>query len=326
MKILITGGAGFIGSHLANTLDALEHEVIVLDNLTGGFPENLNCPGPRLVVGDIRDVSLVDGLFESYKFDVVYHLAAYAAEGLSHWIRRFNYDNNVVGSMNIINASIKHKIKHFIFTSSMAVYGDKRPPFRESDDTSPIDPYGVAKDAVEKDLYCAKLTHGLNYTVFRPHNVIGINQNIWDKNRNVVGIFMSQVLNNQSMTIFGDGTRTRAFSKIDSVIGGMLKYEKLNKSGHNTFNIGGGVTYSINYLANMIDTISLQECTRVHLSARHEAVHAYCDHTRIKDAWPDFNDSMDMELELTKIWNWAKSVHKRREVSTIYNLELDNSI
>src|SRR5918995_2748746 len=127
MKTLVTGGAGFIGSHVAKHLAADGHDVVVVDDLTGGFTDNvpLSC---TFVQGSVSDSSFVERLFEQHRFNYVFHLAAYAAEGLSHFIRRFNYTNNVIGSINLINESVRHDIKRFVFTSSIAVYGATDPP------------------------------------------------------------------------------------------------------------------------------------------------------------------------------------------------------
>src|SRR5262245_33437032 len=118
---LVTGGAGFIGAHVVNELVKAGHSVIVLDDLSGGFSENVNTKA-KFIKGSVTDYPLVQKLFSEYKFDYVYHLAAYAAEGLSHFIRRFNYENNLIGSVNLINESIRHKVKCLVFTSSIAVY------------------------------------------------------------------------------------------------------------------------------------------------------------------------------------------------------------
>ena len=191
MKSLVTGGAGFIGAHVTNELIAMGHEVVVLDDLSGGFEENIN-PQARFVKGSILDHDLLEKLFAEEKFDYVYHLAAYAAEGLSHFIKRFNYNNNLIGTVNLVNESIKNKIKSFVFTSSIAVYGAGKPPLREDMTPQPEDPYGVAKYACEMELKVAHEMFGLDYVIFRPHNVYGEYQNLGDRYRNVVGIFMNR--------------------------------------------------------------------------------------------------------------------------------------
>jgi UDP-glucose 4-epimerase len=193
MRSLITGGAGFIGSHVTRHCLRLGHEAIVLDDLSGGFRDNV--PGGAVFVeGSVTDEKLLAELFELYRFDYVYHLAAYAAEGLSHFIRRFNYSNNLLGSVNLINESVRHKVRCFVFTSSIAVYGAGQLPMREDQVPKPEDPYGIAKYSVELDLRAAHEMFGLNYVVFRPHNVYGEHQNIGDAYRNVIGIFMNQAM------------------------------------------------------------------------------------------------------------------------------------
>ena len=202
---LVTGGAGFMGSHVTEHLLRAGHTVVVLDDLSGGFEENVP-KGAIFVRGSIVDHELIDRLFERYSFTYVYHLAAYAAEGLSHFIKRFNYTNNLIGSVNLINASINHGVKSFVFTSSIAVYGAGQSPMSEDMIPVPEDSYGIAKLAVEQDLRASHEMFGLDYVIFRPHNVYGERQNIGDRYRNVVGIFMNQLLKGEPMTIFGDGT------------------------------------------------------------------------------------------------------------------------
>src|SRR5438552_8873027 len=199
---IVTGAAGFIGSHVADELLKNGHRVVSLDDLSGGFDDNVP-KGAKFVQGSILDHQLIDSLFSVHRFDYVSHLAAYAAEGLSHFIKRFNYTNNVVGSMNLINAAIRHEIDCFVFTSSIAVYGPITPPMRETDVPTPEDPYGIAKLSVELDLAAAHRMFGLRYVIFRPHNVYGEYQNLGDPYRNVLGIFMNQIMQGQPMTIFG---------------------------------------------------------------------------------------------------------------------------
>ncbi len=236
-KSLVTGGAGFIGAHVVNELVALGHEVWVLDDLSGGFIENIN-PKAKFVKGSITDSKLVEKLFSDNKFDYVYHLAAYAAEGLSHFIKRFNYENNLIGSINLINESVKNEVKCFVFTSSIAVYGAALPPMKETTIPLPEDPYGIAKLAVEQDLKATHEMFGLDYIIFRPHNVYGEYQNMGDKYRNVVGIFMNQLLQEKPLTVFGDGEQTRAFSYVGDVAPHIAKSVHIPQAINQTFNIG----------------------------------------------------------------------------------------
>ncbi len=249
---LVTGGAGFIGSHVAEELLARDHRVVVLDDLSGGFADNV--PGDaRLVTGNINDVSLIESLFDEYHFDYVYHLAAYAAEGLSHFIKRFNYQNNLMGSVNLINAAINHGTRGFIFTSSIAVYGaSPQLPMTEETPPHPEDPYGIAKLAVEQELEASRRMFGLDYVIFRPHNVYGERQNIGDRYRNVVGIFMNQILQGHPMTVFGDGTQTRAFSYIGDVAPIIAAAAETPAAYNQVFNIGADQAYSVNALAEAV--------------------------------------------------------------------------
>ncbi len=236
--VLVTGGAGFLGSHVAEALLLRGHDVTVLDDLSGGYLANVPA-GARFVEGSVVDPTVVDRVFDAGGFTHVCHLAAYAAEGLSHFIRRFNYTNNVVGSVNVLNASVNHGVRTFVFTSSIAVYGAS-PDLPVSEDTPPRpeDPYGIAKHAVELDLRAAHEMFGIDFIVFRPHNVFGPRQNIGDRYRNVVGIFMNQILRGQPMTIFGDGTQTRAFSFVDDVAPIVAESVEIPAARNEVFNIG----------------------------------------------------------------------------------------
>src|SRR3990172_6815728 len=201
-RVLLTGGAGFIGSHIVDHLIAQGHDVTVIDDLSGGFERNVNSQA-EFVKGSINDVKLVDRIVKGK--DIVFHLAAYAAEGLSHFIKKFNYENNLIGSVNLINAAVRENIEKFLFTSSMAVYGTNQTPFSEDINPNPEDSYGVAKYATEKELKISHELFGLKYVIIRPHNVYGERQNIGDPYRNVIGIFMNRIMKGLPPLIYGDG-------------------------------------------------------------------------------------------------------------------------
>ncbi|MBU2018290.1 MAG: NAD-dependent epimerase/dehydratase family protein, partial [Bacteroidetes bacterium] len=154
-NVLVTGAAGFIGSHLIRELEKYNYNIVALDDLSGGYRINItdNC---EFIEGSITDESLMSEIFEKYKFKYVYHLAAYAAEGLSHFIRKFNYENNLIGSINLINESVKHNVECFVFTSSIAVYGANQVPMTEEMTPLPEDPYGIS-DIIEFLLGCVFL-------------------------------------------------------------------------------------------------------------------------------------------------------------------------
>ena len=289
MISLVTGGAGFIGAHITNELLKMGQKVIVLDDLSGGFKENVN-PQATFIQGSINDEELIKDLFRENKIDYVFHLAAYAAEGLSHFIRRFNYQNNLIGSVNLINESIKSKVKCFVFTSSIAVYGAGQVPMTEDTTPIPEDPYGIAKYAVEMDLRTAHEMFGLNYIVFRPHNVYGEFQNIGDRYRNVIGIFINQLMQNRELTVFGDGLQTRAFSYISDVAPYVANSINIPAAYNQVFNIGADKNYTVKELAETIMEVMGKSGQLRFLPARNEVVDAYSDHSKAKKIF-NINDS-----------------------------------
>lgn len=307
---LVTGGAGFIGSHVVKHCLKEGHHVIVLDDLSGGFEDHIP-EGAIFVKGSITDTELVQQLFEKYKFDYVYHLAAYAAEGLSHFIRQYNYSTNLVGSVNLINEAVKHECKCFVFTSSIAVYGPGQLPMTEEMTPIPEDPYGISKYAVELDLKAAHEMFGLNYVIFRPHNVYGENQNIGDKYRNVIGIFMNQIMQEKPLTIFGDGTQTRAFSYIDDVAIPIASSVTLPKAYNQVFNIGADKPYSVNELAEVVAQHFGVKPNINYLKARKEVLHAYSDHAKAHGIFGS-SGTVSLVEGIHKMADWAKRVGARK--------------
>lgn len=308
-RTLVTGGAGFIGSHVVNHLIQMGHEVVVLDDLSGGFKRNVH-PKATMVIDSITNTEKVNQLFEKYRFDYVYHFAAYAAEGLSPHIRQFNYENNLMGSINLINASVNFDVKCFVFTSSIAVYGSQTPPFTELMVPQPEDPYGIAKYAVELDLKDAQKRFGLNHVIFRPHNVFGVGQNLSDPYRNVVGIFMNQLIKNQSLTIFGDGRQTRAFTPIEA-ISESIAYCISNPNALNqTFNVGSDEVMSLNELADVMKS-SFVEANRTknieYLNARDEVEHAFSDHSKFNRVFTQA-PTIKMKDAIVEMAHWAKTI------------------
>ncbi len=278
---LVPGGAGFLGAHVAEELLRRDHKVIILDDLSGGFPDNVP-PGAKLIQGSIVDHQLVNELFEDYAFDYVYHLAAYAAEGLSHFIKRFNYTNNLLGSVNLINAAVNYRVKCFVFTSSIAVYGAGQVPMIEDMTPMPEDSYGISKLAVEQELKVSHEMFGLDFVVFRPHNVYGPKQNIGDRYRNVVGIFMNQLLRGEPLTIFGDGTQERAFTYVGDIAPTIADSVNNPLARNQVFNVGADVAYAVNSLARIVAETMGRPCEVRHLEARNEVKVAFSDHTKVE--------------------------------------------
>ncbi|HUX83726.1 MAG TPA: NAD-dependent epimerase/dehydratase family protein [Chitinophagaceae bacterium] len=307
---LVTGGAGFIGSHVVRHCLASGQRVIALDDLSGGFEDHVP-EGASFIRGSVTDHRLLEALFEEHHFDYVYHLAAYAAEGLSHFIRRFNYINNLVGSVNLINESVRHKVKCMVFTSSIAVYGPGQLPMTEDMTPLPEDPYGISKYAVELDLRAAHEMFGLNYVIFRPHNVYGENQNIGDKYRNVIGIFMNQIMQGLPLTVFGDGSQTRAFSYIDDVAIPIFRSVTLPAAYNQVFNIWADEPFTVNQLATVVSRALGAEPRINHLRARNEVQHAYSDHGRARKVFGP-GSGITLEEGIARMAAWAKKTGARK--------------
>ena len=310
-KILITGVAGLLGSRLSDwVINNTNYEVVGIDDLSGGFTENIN-PKVKFYKFNLTNLEKLKEVFKKENIEIIYHFAAYAAEGLSPFIRKFNYENNVIASSNLITCSIEFSIKRFIFASSMAVYGEKyEPPFHEDLLQAPIDPYGIAKYAVEMDLKIASDQHGLNYTIIRPHNFYGINQNIWDKYRNVLGIWMYQILNKESPTIFGDGSQVRAFSYVDDSVIPFWNASQNDNCKGEIINLGGTKEYSISEACNILINVTGQNIKPVYLEPRHESKYAWATWDKSIELL-GFEHKVNLEEGVGKMWEWAKKQPNR---------------
>lgn len=327
--ILITGVAGLLGGRLADWIleNHPEVKVVGIDDLSGGFAENVDS---RVVFYniDLLESKKVDEIFMQHRPDIVYHFAAYAAECLSPFIRQFNYRNNLEATAGVVNNCIKMKVKRLVFTSSMAVYGNGQIPFAEDDILAPIDPYGVAKAACERDIQIAGEQHGLEYCILRPHNVYGAKQNIWDPYRNVLGIFMYKLLTGDPITIFGDGKQTRAFSCIDDVLEPMWKAGTWPKAANQIINLGGVIKYTINEAAQTVFDAALdlkhdgiwqethpwiQTPQIIHLPQRHEVREAHSTFQKSFDLL-HFDHKTYLIDGVTDMWKWVLKQPKRDRV------------
>ncbi|MBI2617116.1 NAD-dependent epimerase/dehydratase family protein [Candidatus Gottesmanbacteria bacterium] len=316
--ILVTGGAGFIGSHLADyIIENGDSTVVVLDDLSGGFVKNIH-PKAIFVKGTITNRQLINQLFRKYRFTYVYHLAAYAAEGLSHFIKRFNYMNNLIGSIHLINASVNFNVRCFAFTSSIAVYGTNKLPMTEDLKPKPEDSYGIAKYAVEKELEVTHTLFGLPYVIFRPHNVYGERQNIGDKYRNVIGIFMNNILQGKDLIIFGDGKQIRAFSYIKDIIPGIAQSVANKRTHGQIFNIGSDIPTSVNELAEEVMEIMGRRVPIRHVRERKEVKNAYSNHAKFKKFFPKFREtSLTVGLEAMTQWVKTEGARKSKRFKNI---------
>ena len=323
MKIFVTGCAGLLGANYTRHLLNNGHEVIGIDDLSGGYKAFI-AKGEKFkfIKLNLEKRKKLVELFEEHKPDVLLHFAAYAAEGLSPFIRNFNYRNNLICSANLINECINHNTK-FIFTSSMAVYGEQEPPFTEDKRPQPVDPYGIAKYAVECDLKLAHEQFGLRYNIVRPHNVLGIYQNIWDRYRNVIGIFIRKTLNRQPILVYGDGEQTRAFSDIKYY---MEPFDRLLTDCDNeTFNIGADKYFTLNEVAKTVQEIGKKygyEVPIEHGEPRHEVKHAYCNHDKAKNLLK-FKDDTKLEELIESIFVWAMKQPNRKVKTMEYEVTKD---
>ena len=322
-SVLVTGGAGFIGSHVAERLNEAGFNVVVLDDLSGGSRDSIP-DGVHFEQGSIVDQHKVNELFDAHNFSYVFHLAAYAAEVLSHHIKRFNYTNNLIGSTNLINASVNHDVKCFIFTSSIGVYGNVPSPLTEDLTPAPKDSYGIAKYAVELELEACQEMFGLDYVIFRPHNVYGERQNIGDRYRNVIGIFMNQVMQHRPMSIFGDGSQTRAFSYISDVAPTIADSINVPVAYNQVFNVGTDEAYTVNRLATVVAEAMGVEPQLEHLPARFEASHPISSHEKIGRVFGQ-QEPVTLEEGVARMAAWAKRVGVRKS-STFEEIEIAKNL
>jgi len=302
MRVLITGGAGFIGSHIVDRhiSNDSNDEVVVVDDLSGGKKTNVD-PKATLCVADCRDAVEIDNIFKLFKPEIVYHLAANAAENKSVFspidVTSRNYD----AFIKVLTPFIKYGGKRFIYTSSIAVYGAGQIPFSEDDTPMPEDLYGVTKLAAEETLKIMSKVHGFEYVIARPHNVYGPRQNMTDPYRNVVTIFMNSTLKKKPYYIYGDGNQVRCFSYIDDVVEALYKCSFANVSGM-TFNIGSDVRYTVNQLAKTIGGEA------IHLTERINEVKFAVSTHELAKKYLDYEDKTGLKEGIMNTWRWVKSV------------------
>lgn len=298
--------------------------VVGVDNLQGGYRDFLPTDQNfSFYQADLNDFDQIAKIFDEYQPGVVFHFAAYAAEGLSPFIRRFNYENNVLASSTVINNCIRHGSK-LIFTSSMAVYGNQPAPFREAMTPAPVDPYGIAKYAIEMDLASAANQFGLRYSIVRPHNVVGVYQNVWDRYRNVLGIFVRRALSKEPLVVYGDGTQTRAFSDISFYMEPLAKL--INEFDGEVFNIGADKEIQILELAKLVQKEARFRGVEVGIEfaePRNEVPFAFCDHTKAKTLL-SFQDNTNLEILIKAMFNWVSGEPARKIKVMPY--ELDNNL
>ena len=304
-KILVTGGAGFMGSHLAEALVKEGHEVIVMDDLSGGYVDNVP-KGAKFVRASITNRAACEGVMEGV--DIVYHLAAHAAEGQSVFCPIHNAETNYIGSLNLVVAAINHNVKRFVFTSSMARYGEQKElPMHEGQNRIPEDPYGITKASFEHVLEIFAKVYGFEHVILVPHNIYGPRQNLADPYRNVVGIFINRILRGKPPIVYGDGLQKRAFSYIDDCTPYVMKAGFQKDVVGEIINIGPDEEpTTVKELAKIIiEEMDFKE-DEIHMPARPQEVkYAYCSADKARKLL-GYKTTTTLREGVKKFVAWAK--------------------
>ena len=334
--ILVTGSSGLIGSrfieHIINRNNLQLDEsgfypgIIGID-LEADWGNHFPVPGVRNFKIDLASDSApeaLDKIFTEYPIKYVYHFAAYAAEILSYFMRSFNYKNNMVATSNIFNACVKHGVEKLIYTSSMSVYGDCYTPYMEIQRPRPHDPYAISKAACEKDIEVSGEYFGLKWTIIRPHNVFGRNQNMNDTYRNVLGIWMHHIYDGNPITIYGDGEQTRCFTEVTNILEPLYRCMEDRNTDGQIINVGGIQKLSLNQLADMVLEIT-GTTEKVYLEPRNEI--KFCDVDPTKSIrMLDYKDNLSVYEGIENMWKWVQEENPIGEWYQWNAFELDKGI
>lgn len=312
--ILVTGGAGFMGSWLVDELLERGHEVISADNLLGGSERNVN-PECKFVKADLRRRNEVSSLAKGV--DMIFHLAAYAAEGQSIFSPVSINDINITPMNNLLVEAVNNDVERFVFTSSMAVYGAQKPPFREDFPRNPEDPYGAAKAYCEVMLEIFSRIYRLPYVTLRPHNVYGPRQNIADPYRNVLGIWINRVLRGKPPVIYGTGEQTRAFSYIEDVTPAIANAGFAKKAQGQIINVGSDEIVSITDACKLLLETTGSRARPLHEASRPgEVKHAYCTVRKSIDLL-GYRTEHSLKVGLAKMLDWARELGPQEPTYTL---------
>jgi UDP-glucose 4-epimerase len=322
MKIFITGIAGFLGSNLAEFYCKKNYSVSGCDNLIGGSLENINLKKIKFYKANCEDFETMKKIIKGA--DIVLHAAAYAHEGLSSFSPVLISNNNVTGSVSVFTAAIVNKVKRIVYCSSMARYGNIKPPFKEEDAPNPVDPYGVAKLAAENILKILCDTHNVEYNIAVPHNIIGPKQKYTDPYRNVVSIMVNLMLQNKRPIIYGDGEQKRTFSDIEDCIYCLDKLITSKNIVSEIVNIGPDeeVT-SINELFSIISNKLKFNSKPIYVKDRpNEVKHANCSSEKAKKIL-GYKTQINLSQSIDKVINYIK-IKGTKKFEYNYPLEIDN--
>ena len=322
-KILVTGVAGFLGSHLAEKLVAMGHDILGVDNMSGGYKDNV----PNNVKFFDFDCCDLNKMTEIMKgVDIVYHCAATAHEGLSVFSPYHITKNNLLASVSVFTAAVQNKVKRIIFCSSMARYGDQKIPFTEDMNPKPIDPYAISKVAAENVLINLCELNNIEWVIAVPHNIIGPRQKYDDPFRNVVSIMINRMLQNKAPIIYGDGEQKRCFSYIDDCLScllPMLDQKNLNKQ---IINIGPDEEFvTINKIAEICSNITGSNLKPIYKKDRpREVKHASCSANKARKLL-NYKTKTDLKNGISKTYGYIK---KRGAKPFEYhiNIEIKNEL
>lgn len=326
MKILVTGAAGFMGSHLVDGLVGLDHEVFSIDDLSGGYLKNVN-PKSHFTQLDLRDQKKTENYILKIKPEVVYHLAADATEGRSQFTPINCTQRNYLAYLNLLVPCISSNFKKMILASSMSVYGSQKPPFSEDMKRKPDDIYGISKASMENATEILSEVHGFKYVIIRPHNVYGPRQNMADPYRNVIAIFINCLLNNKNFYIYGKGEQKRAFSYIDDFTPYIIKAGFLKEAEGQIFNIGPTEEYTINELSEVVldnfftDGKIPKKFRPKYLPMRpKEVIDAWCTVSKAKKIL-GYRTSVTLQAGVRGMIEWAKTLGPQK-FAYMDNLEI----
>ena len=311
MKVLVTGVAGFMGSHLADAFLAKGYDVIGIDNLLGGYEENVPS-GVDFHNIDLDNLELIQPLFEDV--NLVVHTACTAYEGLSVFSPSLVVRNTMQITTNIMSACVKANVKKIVHLSSMARYGTQDVvPFVESMTPKPQDPYGIAKYGAELMIKNIADTHGLNYVILVPHNIIGPRQKFDDPYRNVASIMINRMLQGKQPIIYGNGEQKRCFSFMQDVTDPLMIACETDVADGRIVNIGPDEEFvTINELAQKLSIILDFKLEPIYMPGRpQEVFHANCSANLARELL-NYKTTTSLESGLVELVNWIKSKGARQ--------------
>ena len=322
-KILITGVAGFLGSHLAETLNKLGHHVVGIDNMMGGYADNIS-KDIEFYELDCCDLNKVQDTMKGV--DIVYHCAATAHEGLSVFSPYEITKNNYLASVSIFTAAINNKVKRIVYCSSMARYGNSKTPFTEDMEPNPIDPYAISKVASEKVLSNLCDLNNVEYVIAVPHNIIGPRQRYDDPYRNVVSIMLNRMMQKKAPIIYGDGEQKRCFSYIDDCISCLIPMMDQKNLHKEIINIGPDEEFvTVNKVAELCSNISGFNAEPIYKKDRPQEVkHALCSADKARKLL-NYKTTTSLRDGIVKTYEYIKQ-RGTKEFDYNINLEIINDL